>query len=829
MQEKAPDFRPEHTAGTTDSQAAKKIESRELSSVDQAKISILVDMLAEKASYQDQENHRKKPVYYPLNPRIYQSIHESMPALAEKIFERHNQPTGETLPQSELKYGEDDLSFLPEEIHELVRNGDYEHAFLKTEALPWTTFVQERGAAAVMVETKAVCRRAVARQLLTKDPDKLPEFLARINDIDLSKGISVRSLVHAYATICAEVNASDDYNQLPDLQKIIGENASRLAQYYRYPNGVRYDEFATLIGLIAGHDPKQALKLIEPYDPILQKDAVYNVAAALARAGEPEQAKSLATNIKAKQEYDFMTSSEINAMVSVTLAQCRQNKDKRDDAWLKAALHRTGTELQLRAADVVALAQYFPQDILDYLGRRITKSWTTQYFEVTNTDIRAVLELAGFRDFAEQKQWFAELTSQKGILDYETFHTFVRSFLLSHPDMKSRDSLPADAMVGYFQRLGNQEQLEKFARSGIATLISDSNDDATNRMLSVVRLTSQAYASHDAMVYNKNFVQLIGSLEQSEAAEVSVVLQALCYMADRPSWAKHTADLNYEVVRTKALDFAQNSEILLVRKKATELLVQLAREGDTEVTAQLTALLRPGRESSEADQRRRAGITQEQQTALRALFELDNADANAAMFNMVTAPEVDVRAKKVIMKNLLKKKYFPETVNAGLEALMKRESRDIDWRDLELLAAVQSIASADLREKATGHTGAAMKLLAESGESAHAIAEKNDGIPSDSFMQWYLFAHGDKELLDKISGMYSAGVRQTELRESLLFGVTNVLEVDDDTIAALASRLKKFPLKTTQDAQALARVLKLLWFNQQAEAMMDVADANDHE
>ena len=499
-----------------------KLESRELTPDDKASLSVLIDALVDSRGYKD-----SKPVFHKLESDVFSFLLKANPDLAQRIRAREEKTEDKETSKVEKP---DNLNFLPDEIYLPLANGDYLGAMSIAAHLPSDAGFNGE-------QKKQPCLQAVTRVLLDKEPDIIPQIIDGLKQkTDTSNPQDVESLLHAYEAVLNSINTSNAYSRLPDLQEKIGTEVLEFTPHFGdekkrtgyiqiKPGYVRHrDDLEIFIGLTAGKNKDKALELREQFftakdEEYGKRRSLYKVIAALARGNNVDEAERLwSETIVTERDYETYSGEKVRAMVSIALARSRDGNEQIQDL-LTDYLRRSGdAKNHLLAEEVVALARYSPQEMLEYLHRKLGSiSYTDKYFDITPRDIIEVLERAGISDLEKQKEWLYESGANEMSTNYKVHRKIFRRAILSNPRVNLDEVLSPDGVNNYFKSITKQEDLKAFIESDAVGLITGKNIETSDESFKPYFLTVEVYKKTDFDLASFNHLM---SLAQSENESV---------------------------------------------------------------------------------------------------------------------------------------------------------------------------------------------------------------------------------------------------------------------------------------------------------------------
>ncbi|MDO8551302.1 MAG: hypothetical protein Q7S03_01305, partial [bacterium] len=279
-----------------------------------------------------------------------------------------------------------------------------------------------------------------------------------------------------------------------------------------------------------------------------------------------------------------------------------------------------------------------------------------------------------------------------------------------------------------------------------------------------------------------------------------------------------------EIAKNNKLAFSE-------RRKAFDILSGLAKNGEASVSQEFSEIITARTKQKETPDSK-WGLDPLQEGAFYTLMRLDNSDSNRALFSLVFNEDVNSTVKYAVLKKLLRNdsgflnNQFKENLHAWLYSASPKKA---DWRDLQFIGEIQKIPSKELRDKSLQ----SLSILKNFDFSAFPLyktwSEKYSNIPQNVFLQvleldWACESEG---LLDKFQKLFTNIRKESSKKDSLLYGITNVLETDPQILKLLGEKLEGIDFGTKQDAESLSELLRRIVFLNRIEKIKSYRSDDD--
>jgi len=279
-----------------------------------------------------------------------------------------------------------------------------------------------------------------------------------------------------------------------------------------------------------------------------------------------------------------------------------------------------------------------------------------------------------------------------------------------------------------------------------------------------------------------------------------------------------------EITKNNELPFAE-------RRKAFDILAGLTKNGEASVGQEFSEII-----SARAKQKEIAdskwGLDPLQEGAFYTLMRLDNSDSNRALFGLVFNENIDSTIKYAVLKKLLRNDsgFLNSQLKENLHAwLYSTSPKQADWHDMQFIGEIQKIPSKELRDKSLK----SLSILKGFDLSIFPLyktwSEKYSNIPQNVFLQvleldWACESEG---LLDKFQKLFSNIRKESSKKDSLLYGITNVLETDTQILKLLGEKLATIDFGSKQDADSLSELLRRIVFLNRIEKIKSYQSDDD--
>jgi len=276
-------------------------------------------------------------------------------------------------------------------------------------------------------------------------------------------------------------------------------------------------------------------------------------------------------------------------------------------------------------------------------------------------------------------------------------------------------------------------------------------------------------------------------------------------------------DLIFQEFIAKQKEIAKNGELpFFERKTAFDILAGLVKNGETTVAQEFSEIISARTKQKEIPESK-WGLDPLQEGAFYTLMRLDNPDSNSALFGLVFSENVNSTVKYAILKKLLRNdsrfldSQFKENLHAWLYSVSPKKA---DWRDLQFISEIQKIPSKELRDKSLKTLWLFKSLDFSVFPLYKTWSEKYNNIPQKVFLQivdldWTCESKG---LLDKFQKLFTSIRKENSKKDSLLYGITNVLEADSRILKLLGEKLSGIDFGSKQDADSMSELFRRIIF-----------------
>ena len=247
------------------------------------------------------------------------------------------------------------------------------------------------------------------------------------------------------------------------------------------------------------------------------------------------------------------------------------------------------------------------------------------------------------------------------------------------------------------------------------------------------------------------------------------------------------------------------------RQEAFHILSELAKNGESTVSKEFVDIITKRSKQSEVTPDSRLGLDPLQESAFYTLMLLDNAESNAALFGLLSQENVHNDIKHAVLRKLLREDssfLHKDIKNVLRHWFYANPEKEVDWNDLQFLDAVQKIPSNDLRKSAL-KSFSVLQELTPSFQLYGDWKEHLNDIPKNLFIQLFHLC-GDGGVWWKFQDLFS-GIRENRKKESLLYGITKVLEIEPQILSLLVEKLQEIHFGEG-DEDALSEMLRQVTF-----------------
>lgn len=309
------------------------------------------------------------------------------------------------------------------------------------------------------------------------------------------------------------------------------------------------------------------------------------------------------------------------------------------------------------------------------------------------------------------------------------------------------------------------------------------------------------------------YQNVLSTLEQQDTLQAKKEIIGLLAAMGLRETEKNNED-RYNNIKTKIFEYGtQNNKIL--DKTVAYALSELATNEDGQIITHFVDILK---QNVQEEEKRINGLSEQQEIALRTLLELDMPRTNEALLSFLFLPNIHPRIKRVVANNLIyrKKDFFPPNVRDYIINKLQEDSKNntskFEWNDLTFIQSTLRIPNADLRKKAIEHVNSTMQIFKEKNETPfHKYKEICPDIPKNIFLPLYKFVKGNDVILKKFNELYKRTKGSTQ-QEALLFGIVNVLEIDDKIQTIIVKQLHTINFQSSDASTEMAKMFKLVSF-----------------
>ena len=291
-------------------------------------------------------------------------------------------------------------------------------------------------------------------------------------------------------------------------------------------------------------------------------------------------------------------------------------------------------------------------------------------------------------------------------------------------------------------------------------------------------------------------------------------------------------DLIFQEFITKQKEIAKNGELSFPeRQTAFDILAGLAKNSEATVAQEFSEIISARTKQKEIPESK-WGLDPLQEGAFYTLMRLDNSDSNRALFGLVFGENVNSTVKYAILKKLLRNdsnflnSQFKENLH---DWLYSGSPKKADWRDLQFIGEIQKIPSKELRDKSLKSLSVFKSLDFSAFPLYKTWSEKYSNIPQNIFLQILELdsACESEGLLDKFQKLFTSIRKESSKKDSLLYGITNVLETDPRILKLLGEKLGGIDFGSKQDADAMSELLRRIVFLNRIENIKNYQDDED--
>jgi len=291
-------------------------------------------------------------------------------------------------------------------------------------------------------------------------------------------------------------------------------------------------------------------------------------------------------------------------------------------------------------------------------------------------------------------------------------------------------------------------------------------------------------------------------------------------------------DLIFQEFIAKQKEIAKDGKLSFPeRKTAFDILAGLAKNGEVTVAQEFSEIISARTKQKEIPESK-WGLDPLQEGAFYTLMRLDNSDSNRALFGLMFGENVNSTVKYAILKKLLRNdsnflnSQFKENLH---DWLYSGSPKKADWRDLQFIGEIQKIPSKELRDKSLKSLSVFKSLDFSVFPLYKTWSEKYNNIPQNVFLQILELdlACGSEGLLDKFQKLFTSIRKESSKKDSLLYGITNVLETDPQILKLLGEKLSGIDFESKQDADSMSELLRRIVFLNRIENIKNYQDDED--
>lgn len=310
----------------------------------------------------------------------------------------------------------------------------------------------------------------------------------------------------------------------------------------------------------------------------------------------------------------------------------------------------------------------------------------------------------------------------------------------------------------------------------------------------------------------------LGSMEKNDPQTRISIYEAFFTIA-RGRQAKGLSEREeYQEIKQRLKEFLEKEENERLKKFLVLKFVELAITGSDLTIADdfIDIVKKEGGLIKSSRKEKKQVFSETGMLALRGLLKFTrllgpNENIGRALSDVIGNPEIDPRLKKVCLRRLYKKGYFPS------EALFINEdsykpSKEIPWDDYVVLNRVDKIASSTVRHRLRP---VAYTAACDIRYEKHGISETNERIasklPPEFFLPLYKIFGGDKEKIVEWERLVSE-IKSNKLRESILYSVSNLLQYDRPTLDLITEKIVSAEKITKEHILLADRLLKKIHF-----------------
>lgn len=148
---------------------------------------------------------------------------------------------------------------------------------------------------------------------------------------------------------------------------------------------------------------------------------------------------------------------------------------------------------------------------------------------------------------------------------------------------------------------------------------------------------------------------------------------------------------------------------------------------------------------------------------------------------------------------------------------------------MQFIGEIQKIPSKELRDKSLKSLLVFKSLDFSVFPLYKTWSEKYNNIPQNVFLQILELdlACESEGLLDKFQKLFTSIRKESSKKDSLLYGITNVLETDPQILKLLGEKLSGIDFGSKQDADSMSELLRRIVFLNRIENIKNYQDDED--
>lgn len=281
-------------------------------------------------------------------------------------------------------------------------------------------------------------------------------------------------------------------------------------------------------------------------------------------------------------------------------------------------------------------------------------------------------------------------------------------------------------------------------------------------------------------------------------------------------------------------NMAKNNELpFSERHEIFDMLAGLAENGEASVSQEFSEIISARTKQKKAPDSK-WGLDPLQESAFHTVMRLDNPDSNNALFGLAFNENVNSTVKYAVLKKLLRNNssFLNNQSKENLHIwLYSASPKKADWRDMQFVGEIQKIPSAELRDKSLK----SLSIFKNFDLSAFSLyktwSEKYSNIPQNVFLQVLEFCWTceSEKLLDKFQKLFTSIRKESSKKDNLLYGITNVLEIDPQILKLLGEKLETLDFGSKQDANLLSKLFRQVAFLNKIEQIKNYRHYDNNE